>query len=102
MTPIYFLIIDFTRYNPYLFPDLLCQQLLDLHFLATFGTVGFFYFYIKNLFQKGGPMYASLSFYLNPIAASIFGSIFLHERLTPFILLGASVTFLGVWIYGRK
>jgi drug/metabolite transporter (DMT)-like permease len=77
------------------------QSIFGLLFSGVLST-SFFYFLYQRLIQKGGPMYASLSFYLNPIAASIFGSIFLHERLTPFILLGASVTFLGVWIYGRK
>lgn len=65
-------------------------------------STSFFYLLYQRLIEKGGPMYASLSFYLNPIAASIFGTLILHERLTPLIVFAATLTFLGVWIYGRK
>jgi len=65
-------------------------------------STSFFYLLYQRLIEKGGPLYASLSFYLNPVASSIFASIILNERLTPQIALGGGITFFGVWIYGRK
>lgn len=77
------------------------ESIYGLLFSGILST-SFFYLLYQRLIEKGGPMYASFSFYLNPIAASIFGALILHERLTPLIVFGAALTFLGVWIYGRK
>mgnify|MGYP001576600414 CR=1 FL=1 len=77
------------------------QSILGLLFSGILST-SFFYLLYQRLIEKGGPLYASLSFYLNPIAASIFGAIILHERLTPQLIIGGGITFLGVWLYGRK
>lgn len=77
------------------------NSILGLLFSGVLST-SFFYLLYQRLIEKGGPLYASLSFYLNPIAASIFGAIILHERLTPQLIIGGGITFLGVWLYGRK
>lgn len=77
------------------------QSILGLLFSGILST-SFFYLLYQRLIEKGGPLYASLSFYLNPIVTSILGAIILQERLTPQLMVGGGITFLGVWLYGRK
>lgn len=77
------------------------QSILGLLISGVLST-SFFYLLYQRLIEKGGPLYASLSFYLNPIVTSIFGAIILKEHLTPQLIIGGCITFLGVWLYGRK
>lgn len=77
------------------------DSILSLMYSGILGT-SFFYLLYQKIIEKGGPLYASLSFYLGPIAASVFSSLILGESLTPQLIFGGALTFLGVWLYGRK
>ena len=45
---------------------------------------------------------SSLYAYINPLVAMIVGAILLHEKLTPFILIGAAITLTGVYLVNRS
>ncbi len=87
--------------QPLLASGITTQSTLSLLYSGILGT-SFFYLLYQRLIEKGGPLYASLSFYLGPVTASVFSSIILGERLTPQLIFGGALTFLGVWLYGKK
>lgn len=45
---------------------------------------------------------SSLYAYINPLVAMIVGAILLHEKLTPFIMIGAAITLTGVYLVNRS
>lgn len=79
----------------------LTPSVLGLIISATLGTA-LFYMLFQRLVSRGGPLYAAFFLYISPVASSILAMIFLGEKLTSGLLAGATLTFLGVWLYGRK
>lgn len=51
--------------------------------------------------KKGSPTIASLSLYMTPVAAFLWASLLLGERLTGPLLGGAAIIFLGAWLTTR-
>lgn len=95
------LIIDFTRYTPLLISNMTLPAIAGLAFSATFGTVGFYLLYQK-LISRAGSLFASFFLYLNPVVSALLATLLLKERPSGSIFIGAALTFLGVWIYGKK
>jgi len=77
------------------------QHIIGLLFSGIISTAVWYLLY-QRLVSKGGALYASFIFYLNPITSALFSSLILKEKVTPLLTVGAAITFVGVWIYGRK
>lgn len=77
--------------------------------MYTWGAIGFlvivssiiaFIAYLYAL-QRLPTGLVSVYAYINPIVAVITGSLFLNERVTPVMVLGALVTLTGVYVVNR-
>ena len=62
--------------------------------LAVFGT-GLGYVFYFRLIANAGPTNAAAVTYLIPLFAVLWGGVFLGERLTPAIVAGCAVIFVG-------
>jgi len=71
------------------------RSLLALGFLILFGSCVAFlaYFY---LLRHWTATRVATSTYLNPVVAVLLGATLLHEAVTPTVLAGAAVVFVGV------
>ncbi|OGK18646.1 hypothetical protein A3G67_02190 [Candidatus Roizmanbacteria bacterium RIFCSPLOWO2_12_FULL_40_12] len=68
------------------------------------GIFGAFLFYLlyQYAIKHGTPVIASMSLYLLPIAAFIWASILLGEKLTPGFILGSILAFAGAYLVTKK
>lgn len=64
------------------------------------ATCGMFLWYIlyQYAIKHGTPTIASLTFYLQPITTFIWAFFLLGERISIPFIIGAVITFLGLWI----
>lgn len=95
------LVVTFLSGAPLLHSTPSTIHIVGLLFSGIMSTAIWYLLY-QRLVSRGGAVYASFVFYLNPIAGAIFGSLILNEKITPTLLIGGAITFLGVWLYGRK
>ena len=96
-----FIGIEIANSMPLFIADVTTKTFVALIFSALLGTVGFYLLY-QRLIARAGPLYASFFLYLNPLFSAVMAGILIGERPTPNLLAGATLTFLGVWLYGRK
>ena len=77
------------------------RSLLALGFLVLFGSCVAFlaYFY---LLRHWTATRVATSTYLNPVVAVLLGAWLLHEAVTPTMLAGAAVVFVGVTLVLRE
>ncbi len=68
---------------------------------GVFGTT-VAYLLHQKLIQKGGAELAAFAFFLNPIASSFMAVLLLGEQITPTLIFGAALTFIGVWLFNKK
>ncbi|MDP3987640.1 MAG: DMT family transporter [Candidatus Levybacteria bacterium] len=68
---------------------------------ALFATV-FAYILGQYAIKHGGAIFASMSFYVQPIVAFVSASFILGEKLTAGIIIGGSLALLGVFITTKK
>lgn len=64
-------------------------------YLIVFGSLVAYTAYIYALKYLPATL-VSIQSYINPILALILGAIFLHEKLTTEILIGAFITIIGI------
>jgi drug/metabolite transporter (DMT)-like permease len=64
-------------------------------------STGLAYVLAYRLIQDEGPTAVSLTNYLTPVIAVLLGSVFVDERLTWNLAVGAAVVLLGVWTAER-
>lgn len=76
-------------------------SILSVGYSSIFTTVATFLL-AEYAIKFGGPILASLKFYLLPIVAYFTASILLGERLTTGLVMGAFVVLLGVYITTKK
>lgn len=91
--PVMFVEISLLQYNPFHITLVKVQELLFLGFVASVIAYFFFQFGIK----RTSPFIASLVFYISPVAVTIPAIVFLHEKITLPLVIGAVFTFLGVF-----
>lgn len=74
---------------------------IGLLYLASFGTVFAFVFFIEGVKRIGaGP--ASAFAFLVPIVGVVSSVILLDERMTPLSVLGSMLVLLGLWLVQRR
>jgi drug/metabolite transporter (DMT)-like permease len=71
-----------------------------LLYSAIAGTVLAFLLYLYSI-QRHGATVASQSEYIVPLAATVFGVLFLHEQVTLTMLGGMLLIFLGLFLFDR-
>jgi drug/metabolite transporter (DMT)-like permease len=71
--------------------------ILSTLYLGTFGLVVWYVLY-QYAIKHGTPTIASLTFYLQPISTFIWAFFLLQERLNLTFIIGAIITFAGLWI----
>jgi drug/metabolite transporter (DMT)-like permease len=69
-------------------------------YLVFFGSVLSFIAYLYAL-QHLPTEQASIYAYVNPVVALLCGALLFDEKITLYILVGGSVTLLGVWLVNR-
>lgn len=74
---------------------------IGLLYLASFGTVFAFVFFVEGV-KRIGPGPASAFAFLVPIVGVISSMILLNERLTPLSVLGSALVLLGLWLVQRR
>ncbi len=70
---------------------------LSLMYSGILGT-SFYYLLYQYVIKKTTPVLTSMTFYLQPIAAVIWAKLFFNEKLTPALLIGGALIFLGITI----
>lgn len=73
------------------------RAFLELLFLGIVSSVVVYSLYQFGI-KKTSAFTASLSFYLSPIFVVLPAAIFLQERLTPFLITGATLILSGVFL----
>ncbi len=73
------------------------EALFGLIYVGSVGTVGL-YFLFQFIISKSTPLVASMSLYLLPVSTFIWSIILLKENLTFGFIIGALLTFIGVWL----
>lgn len=69
--------------------------------LGTFGS-GIAIFLLYYLIQKGSAEFAMTVTYLVPVTAIVWGSLFLNEAITPTMIIGLILVFIGVYLSTKK
>jgi drug/metabolite transporter (DMT)-like permease len=70
-------------------------------YVGIIGTALFFLFYQK-IIRKANPVVASMTFYLQPIFSFVWAFFLLGERLTPTLVVGSILAFLGASFVTKK
>ncbi len=70
-------------------------------YVGIIGTALFFLFYQK-IIRKANPVVASMTFYLQPIFSFVWAFFLLGERLTPTLVVGSILAFLGASLVTKK
>ena len=94
-------IINLLQKHPVLAGEPTVRATSAMIYSGVFGTT-VAYLLHQKLIQKGGAELASFTFFLNPIASAILAVFLLGEHITPTLVLGASLTFIGVWLFNKK
>lgn len=76
------------------------QAWLVLAYLILFGSVVTFISYVYAL-KKLPVAQVSIYAYVNPVVAIIIGALFMHEKITPYIVIGTLITLFGVYLVNR-
>ena len=69
--------------------------------LGVLGTAVAFILYFR-LIAQAGPSYAAMVTYLVPVIGVVLGVVVLQETITPWILIGAGLILLGIYIGGKR
>ncbi len=96
-----FIGVELINSRPLFIAEVTTKTLVALLFSASLGTVAFYLLY-QRLIARAGPLFASFFLYLSPLFSTIAAVILIGEKPTPNLMAGAALTFLGVWLYGRK
>lgn len=100
MTTIIFSVIfslpDFFK-NPLWWRSVSLIAYLSVVYVGVCGTA-LYYLLIQIVIKKTNPVIASLTLYLQPIAAIFWSYFLINEKVTPVFLFGTAMIFAGVWI----
>lgn len=77
------------------------EALLALAYVSIFAGVLAYTAYFA-LLDTAGPVQANLMFYLIPIVSTIGGAVLLGESITPFVVLGFAIVFVGFAVIGSE
>jgi len=85
---------EFSSFNSW-FSSIKTSSIFPVLYVAVLGTVGG---YILNQYaiKLGGPILASLAFYLSPIFGYFFSFVLLGEKLTAGLTVGTILVFISV------
>ncbi len=81
--------------------DISSASLWSVTILGVFGTAIAFILYFK-LIERTSAGYVSMVTYLMPIYGVILGAVFLNEKITSWMILGAALIFGGISVINRK
>lgn len=70
-------------------------------YVAIVATVIYYILY-QYAIKHGGPIIASLTLYLQPVATYLWAAVLLKERLTLPLILGAILIFFSAWLVTSK
>ncbi len=93
-------IIAYSSGNVISLYDVKLSTWLAIAFLVVISSIIAFVAYLYAL-QKLPTGLVAIYAYINPIVAVVTGSIFLHERVTLIMLVGALITLVGVFTVNR-
>ncbi len=77
------------------------ETLFGLLWVGSIGTVGFYFLY-QSIIKHSTPLIASMMLYLQPISTFVWAAILLKEGLNTVFIIGAILTFIGVWLTTRS
>lgn len=95
-----FFIMELSSYSGW-WGELTPASILSVGFASIFTTIATFIL-SQYAIKSGGPILASLQFYLLPIVAYLSASFLLGEQLTLGIVVGGTLALLGVYIATKK
>lgn len=95
-----FFIMELSSHSGWL-AKLTFSSVLSVGFSSIFTTVVTFML-SQYAIKHGGPILASLQFYLLPIVAFLLASFLLGEQLTLGIVIGGALALLGVYVTTKK
>lgn len=87
---------NFVRYD-----EVPLNAWLSIGYLVVIGSVIAFGAYIYALRRLPATL-VSVHAYINPIVALFLGTVFMHERLTLFVISGAGITLWGVYLVNKS
>jgi drug/metabolite transporter (DMT)-like permease len=77
------------------------SAIFSVFYVSALGTVITYVFY-QYAIKHGGPVTASTTQYVQPIATFVLASIILGEKLTPWLVIGSILVLFGTWMVTKK
>lgn len=98
---LFILSIPELKSSPDFFRSLSLGAIVSVLYVSLFGSVIYYLLY-QYAIKHGTPVIASLTMFLQPTATFAWAFILLGEHLTPGIIMGTTLAFIGILITTRK